>query len=254
MEYQAMKSALEIIPVGAYVCFETDSQQCIDGLTKHRLIWEKNRWHKKDRTPVENAELIAQVAQLVDRDVVGFRKIKGHSKDPWNDLADSLAVKGRNKAAKNVTFALLFHKTTGKKEKVIAFPRISLSSHANIHDFWSHLIEKCGEDIGEPEDFEIWEGNSKLDKPLREGNQYDIRPRIATAPNRPEASKTQRRTSVDTTFSALIPTRPSLNGAQWAPDGPVPVITRPKNDTHIPPHLQAVVRYQSTEAPPKEWR
>jgi ribonuclease HI len=145
MEYQAMKSALEIIPVGASVCVESDSQGCIDGLMKNRLIWERHRWHKKDGTPVENAELIAQVAAMCDRTIIGFRKIKGHNKDPWNDLVDKLAVKGRNQAATNVTIQLIFRAVIDKKERIVAFPRLSLSSHANIHDFWPHLIEKCGE-------------------------------------------------------------------------------------------------------------
>jgi hypothetical protein len=42
MEYEAMLSAMELIPAGSYVCIETDSQGYIDGFTKHRR-WEKQR-------------------------------------------------------------------------------------------------------------------------------------------------------------------------------------------------------------------
>jgi hypothetical protein len=66
---------------------------------------------------------------------VGFWKVKGHNKDPWNDLADALAVKGRNKQATEVVIQLLFRPVIGGKEGFEAFPRFSVSSHANIYDF-----------------------------------------------------------------------------------------------------------------------
>jgi ribonuclease HI len=102
MEYQAMLAAMELIPERSFVCIETDSQTRIDGLTKWRMRWEKHSWKRGDGQEVANADLIKPLVAAIEKREVGFRKIKGHSDDPWNDLADSLAVKGRNAQAKGV--------------------------------------------------------------------------------------------------------------------------------------------------------
>jgi ribonuclease HI len=198
MEYQAMLSDLEVIPAGAYVCFETDSQGCIDGLTKHRRRWEKHRWHDDDEKLVENEELISQVATQCDRRIVGFRKIKGHSHDPWNDLSGALAVKGRNQAATNVVIQLIFRAVIDRKEQFVGFSRFAVSSQANIYDFWPGLVEKCGDVIGEPEDYEIWQDRRKLEGPLIMGLEYEIIAKTAPGRTRPaDASRPKRRSSID---------------------------------------------------------
>jgi ribonuclease HI len=132
MEYMAMLESLNITTKGAYVIIESDSHGCIDGITKYQLRWEKHGWRKEDGKPVENAELIQMVCREVDRRHVGFRKVKWHNDDPWNDLEDALAVKGRNQQATEVTIALIFRPVIEKKEGFVAFPRFSVSSHANI--------------------------------------------------------------------------------------------------------------------------
>jgi ribonuclease HI len=42
MEYVAMLEAPQFVQDKAFVIMETDSQGCIDGLTKYRLRWEKH--------------------------------------------------------------------------------------------------------------------------------------------------------------------------------------------------------------------
>jgi ribonuclease HI len=74
-------------------------------------------------------------AMKIDRMHVGFWKVKGHGGDPWNDLTDSLAVRGRNKQATEVVIQSVFRAVIDKKEQFVAFPRFSVSSHANIYDF-----------------------------------------------------------------------------------------------------------------------
>jgi ribonuclease HI len=104
MEYQAMSEALTLIAfptkrsLRPLVVMESDSQMCIDGLTKFRFRWESRHWKKEDGQPVENAELIKEIGRRLDQLRVGFWKVKGHNHDPWNDLADSLAVRGRNQS------------------------------------------------------------------------------------------------------------------------------------------------------------
>jgi hypothetical protein len=60
----------------------------------------------------------------------------------------------------------------GGKERFEAIPRISVSSHANIHDFWPASINKFGREIGEPEDYEIWLEHTPLNGPLVHGLTY----------------------------------------------------------------------------------
>jgi ribonuclease HI len=124
MEYQAIFEALQFTHPKAFIMIETDSQGCLDGLTKYRLRWEKNGWNRGDGQPVENADLIRTICPLIDARHVGFWKIKGHSKDPWNDLADSLAVRGRNVQSKMVVVQIYFRAIIEGKETFQAIPRI----------------------------------------------------------------------------------------------------------------------------------
>jgi ribonuclease HI len=144
MEYMAMLEALQYVPNNSFVIMETDSQGCIKGITKSRVRWEKHRWNREDGQPVENADLIKMVCTKIDKLHVGFWKVKGHNNDPWNDAADALAVHGRNLQAVNVTISLAFRPVIDGKEGFVTFPRFSVSSHANIYDFWPRLINKCG--------------------------------------------------------------------------------------------------------------
>jgi ribonuclease HI len=91
MEYKAMLEAIKIIPRNTYVIFETDAQGCIEGLTKCRKRRESRGWHNEEGKPIANADIIDHLARLIDQHVVAFWKVKGHSKDEWNDLADKLA-------------------------------------------------------------------------------------------------------------------------------------------------------------------
>jgi hypothetical protein len=57
MEYTAMLEALQFVQEKAFVIMESDSQLCIDSLTKYRLRWQCHGWRKDDGQPVENSDL-----------------------------------------------------------------------------------------------------------------------------------------------------------------------------------------------------
>jgi ribonuclease HI len=182
MEYKAMLEALEFVPIPSdpnlkpLVVMETDSQGCIDGLTKYRQRWEARRWKLDGGKPVENADLIQTIGRRIYKMHVGFWKIKGHSDDPWNDLADALAVKGRNQSKSEIIVHALFRPTVDGVEKVWSVERLSLNQNANIYDFWPYLVDKFGRH-GEPEDYEIWDDQKPLSGPLVPGLAYEIVPR-----------------------------------------------------------------------------
>jgi ribonuclease HI len=246
-EYMAMLGALHYTPSGAYIIIELDSQGCIDGITKYRKRWEKHGWRREDGKPVENAELIQFVCREVDRRHVGFRKVKGHNDDPWNDLADALAVKGRNQQDTEGTIQLIFSPVIDKKEQFVAFPRFSVSSHANTYDFWPRLVDKCGAQIGEPEDYEIWHDRRKLEGPIIVGLEYEIIARSTPGHLKPDLMRKVRRSSID---AGIPPVQLiEVKEKKKYTDELTPPTTISKAQASASPQFQAQVVYQAQDAP-----
>jgi hypothetical protein len=119
------------------------------------------------------------------------------------------------------------------------------------------LIENVGEEIGEPEDYVIWEGRHKLADPLRMGEQYDIIARTTPGRTRQaDVSKPKRRISFDAGIPVRALAQAPKSGAHLAPDAPLPVATRTKAEVEgsVPLHMRESLTYQATDAPAKEWR
>jgi len=96
MELTACIKALEElkvhhIPVHVY----SDSAYLVNCmLQKWYVNWRRNGWKNAKKEPVTNKELWVRLLELVDRYDVTFHKVKGHSGDPLNEVADLLANKG----------------------------------------------------------------------------------------------------------------------------------------------------------------
>jgi len=71
----------------------TDSIYVKEGITVWINTWEKNNWKTADRKNVKNVDLWIKLKKLVKSNQIEWNWIKGHSKDPMNDLADELAKK-----------------------------------------------------------------------------------------------------------------------------------------------------------------
>ena len=71
----------------------TDSVYVKDGITVWINAWEKNNWKTADKKNVKNIDLWKKLRELTKTVRVDWNWIKGHSKDPMNDLADELAKK-----------------------------------------------------------------------------------------------------------------------------------------------------------------
>ena len=69
----------------------TDSIYVKDGITVWINAWEKNNWKTADKKNVKNVDLWKQLKELTKSNQIEWCWIKGHSKDPMNDLADKLA-------------------------------------------------------------------------------------------------------------------------------------------------------------------
>ena len=71
----------------------TDSKYVKEGITIWIDKWEKNNWKTADKKNVKNIDLWKKLKEQVKNIKVEWIWIKGHSKDPMNDLADELAKK-----------------------------------------------------------------------------------------------------------------------------------------------------------------
>ena len=66
----------------------TDSTYLKEGITIWINAWEKNNWKTADKKNVKNVDLWKQLREIVKSKQIEWKWIKGHSKDPLNDLAE----------------------------------------------------------------------------------------------------------------------------------------------------------------------
>ena len=69
----------------------TDSTYLKEGITVWINNWEKNNWQTSSKKEVKNIDLWKKLKKLSESIKIEWNWIKGHSKDPLNDLADKLA-------------------------------------------------------------------------------------------------------------------------------------------------------------------
>ena len=71
----------------------SDSAYCVNTLTNWMFSWEKNNWKKSDNKTPENLDLIKPFFKhLQNGFFIDLKKVKGHSGQIWNELADKLAT------------------------------------------------------------------------------------------------------------------------------------------------------------------
>ena len=69
----------------------TDSNYVKEGISVWINKWEKNNWKTSDKKNVKNVDLWKRLKELVTTNKVEWYWIKGHSNEPMNELADTLA-------------------------------------------------------------------------------------------------------------------------------------------------------------------
>lgn len=82
---------LECLKFPCKVLIYSDSQYTIDTQTKYIAEWMRRGWRTSTGRPVKNKELIKRLHELCKHHEVEWVKVKGHSGDTYNDLADKLA-------------------------------------------------------------------------------------------------------------------------------------------------------------------
>lgn len=86
--YAAARYGRVVPPPDVY----SDSSYAINTLTKWMYNWQQNNWLKSDNKPPENLDIIKFYYELTQTGFeINLHKIKGHSGNKWNELADKLA-------------------------------------------------------------------------------------------------------------------------------------------------------------------
>ena len=92
MELMAPIMALKKIKPKSKVIIFTDSTYVKNGITEWIKKWEKNGWKNANKKPVKNKDLWVKLNELCQKNQITWRRVKGHSNDIYNNLADELAT------------------------------------------------------------------------------------------------------------------------------------------------------------------
>lgn len=100
MEMTAAIEALKTLRKPCSVELHTDSKYLQLGITEWIHKWMKNNWYKKDNELVKNADLWQQLYNEIKNHDIVWKWVKGHSDVEGNEIADRLAVMGKEEAIK----------------------------------------------------------------------------------------------------------------------------------------------------------
>lgn len=91
MELTAAIQALGALRESCMVTLYTDSTYVRQGITEWLPGWRARGWKTADKKPVKNVDLWEALDAECARHRVDWRWVKGHSGDPGNERADTLA-------------------------------------------------------------------------------------------------------------------------------------------------------------------
>lgn len=96
MELMAAIKSLELLKESCTIDMFTDSIYVKNGITTWIEGWKARNWKTADKKAVKNVDLWKELDIIVQKHKINWYWIKGHSGDKYNDIADALAVKGRD--------------------------------------------------------------------------------------------------------------------------------------------------------------
>lgn len=92
MEVQAALEGLKALKEPCRVTLVTDSQYLSNAVEKGWLqSWAANNWRTSNKKPAKNVDLWQELMPLLERHVVRFEWVRGHSNHPENERCDALA-------------------------------------------------------------------------------------------------------------------------------------------------------------------
>ncbi len=100
MELIAAAEALEALTRPCQVILHTDSQYVQNGITRWHTGWVRRNWRNAAGEPVANMDLWRRLLDAAAKHQVDWRWVRGHSGDPMNERADTLATRARERIAR----------------------------------------------------------------------------------------------------------------------------------------------------------
>lgn len=102
MELRAVLGLLQSIDPDEELVIQTDSSYVIGVFTEWLSVWKKRGMRTGRNKPVENADLIVEIDELLAGRKVTFEKVPGHAGHPLNEKADALARSEAERAQRTV--------------------------------------------------------------------------------------------------------------------------------------------------------
>ncbi len=94
MELMAVIAGIKAVRQDAQVWVVSDSRYVVDAINKGwAQKWRRNGWKRNRRDKAENADLWAELLELLSERRVQFSWVRGHAGSPENERADRLAVR-----------------------------------------------------------------------------------------------------------------------------------------------------------------
>lgn len=94
MEMMAVIAGAEALKQECAIDIYTDSTYVMKGMTEWVVGWKKRGWRTAAKQPVKNVDLWQRLEKALERHVVSWNWVKGHSGDAGNERADELARMG----------------------------------------------------------------------------------------------------------------------------------------------------------------
>jgi ribonuclease HI len=92
MELTALIAGFKLVPPGESALVYTDSQLCVNTITKWAKGWERAGWKRKGGE-IKNLDLVQELYALsLKRPELKLHWIAAHSGNRWNEYADALAT------------------------------------------------------------------------------------------------------------------------------------------------------------------
>ena len=97
MELIAAIETLKALTKPTKIIIITDSNYVKKGITEWLPSWKRNNWKTSARKEVKNKKLWQELEELVNKNIVDWKWVKGHAGNIENERADFLAREEINK-------------------------------------------------------------------------------------------------------------------------------------------------------------
>lgn len=91
MELSAVIHTLEFLYEDTDVHIHTDSKYVLTGCTEWIHGWKRNNWKTKNKGEVKNIDLWVKLDQEIQKHLIKWTWVRGHSGNRGNEIADELA-------------------------------------------------------------------------------------------------------------------------------------------------------------------